>query len=143
MSDFSPDGRWLAYASNELDGRDTQVFVQPYPPTGAKYQMPVNSSNPVWSRDGKRLFFSWGSRIFTADIQAAAAFTIGQPRELKLPEIMQGGATMRRHWDLMPDGKRLIVVLPEDTAGAARGDSPQIEVVVNGLQQLVAKAPPR
>ena len=143
MSEFSPDGRWLAYASNELDGRNTQVFVQPYPPTGAKHQLPMDSSNPVWSRDGKRLFFSRDSRIFTADIQTAPALAIGQPRELKLPDIMPGGATMRRHWDLMPDGKRLLVVLPEVSADSALGDSTHIEVVVNGLQELVAKAPPR
>ncbi|MDP2318379.1 MAG: protein kinase [Acidobacteriota bacterium] len=143
MSEFSPDGRWLAYASNELDGRNTQVFVQPYPPTGAKYQLPMNSSNPVWSRDGRRLFFSRDSSIFTAEIETAPAFAIGQPRELKLPDIMPGGATMRRHWDLMPDGKWLLVVLPENSADSARGDSTQIEVVVNGLRELVAKAPPR
>ena len=46
--EFSPDGRWLAYGTNELDGRAYQVFVQPFPPTGAKYQVsPMTASTPV------------------------------------------------------------------------------------------------
>ena len=56
---FSPDGQWLAYRSNESG---STIYVQPFPATGAKYQIATGSS-PVWSRDGKKLFFG-GSRQF-------------------------------------------------------------------------------
>ena len=50
-SEFSPDGKWLAYGSNELNNNAFQVFVQPFPPTGTKYQVTTQtSSTPVWSR---------------------------------------------------------------------------------------------
>ena len=88
-SELSPDGRWLAYGSNELNRGGFQVFVQPFPPTGAKFQVnAMTASTPVWSRDGKRLFFAYNSRIFSAAIQTTPAFAAGQPVEIKMPNIM-------------------------------------------------------
>jgi Tol biopolymer transport system component len=57
---FSPDGRWVAYDSNEPDATRFRVFVQPFPPTGAKYQLPEAGVAPVWSRDGKQIFYGSG-----------------------------------------------------------------------------------
>ncbi len=92
-SEFSPDGRWLAYGANEPDGRQFQVFVQPFPQTGAKYQVsPMAASTPVWSRDGKRLFFAFSNRIYGVDIQTAPAFRASQPVDLKMPDIMPSTA---------------------------------------------------
>ena len=138
--EFSPDGRWLAYGSNELDGLAFQVFMQPFPPTGAKYQVTsLTSSTPVWSRDSKRLFFAFSNRIYGVDIQTSPAFTVSQPIELDMPGIMASGAAMRQ-FDLMPDGKRFLVVIPE---GGTDSTAPalQINVVLNWLDELKAKAP--
>ncbi len=57
QSVFSPDGRWLAYQSTET-GED-EIFVQPFPPTGAKYQLPnvLDNHHPLWSPDGRELFY--------------------------------------------------------------------------------------
>jgi Tol biopolymer transport system component len=54
---FSPDGRWIAYQSGD-SGRDN-LFVQPFPPTGATFQISRNEDahHPAWSRDGKELFY--------------------------------------------------------------------------------------
>src|SRR5436305_10832687 len=56
-SAFSPDGRWLAYMSTgPLTSAKQEVFVQPFPPTGAKYLVsPDGGRAPLWSRDGKQL----------------------------------------------------------------------------------------
>ena len=56
---FSPDGRWFAYSSSGVVGANLfQVYVEPYPPTGAKYQLPAESSrNLVWSPDGRQAFY--------------------------------------------------------------------------------------
>jgi serine/threonine protein kinase len=143
-SEVSPDGRWLAYASNELGTFVYQVFVQPLPLTGAKYQVnPMTASTPVWSRDGTRLFFAYNDRIYSAPIRTAATFTADQPVEIKMPAIMASTAQMR-HFDVMPDGKRLLVVLPADEGDSAtQAAQPQITVVLNWLDELTAKAAPR
>src|SRR5262249_8895383 len=53
---FSPDGRWIAYASDET--KREEIYVQPFPPTGAQYQITTNGgTSPLWSPDGKKLFY--------------------------------------------------------------------------------------
>ncbi len=55
-SSLSPDGHWLAYMSN--DSGQNEVYVQPFPPTGAKYQISTSGGrNALWSPDGKQLFY--------------------------------------------------------------------------------------
>ena len=137
-SAISPDGQWLAYGSNELVNTAYQVFVQPFPITGAKFQVnPMTSSTPVWSRDGKRLFFAFADRIFSAAIQTTPAFAAGPPDEIKVPNIM-GSYAHIRHFDLMPDGKRFLVVMMSD-ADPAQQRASQINVVLNWLDELKAK----
>ena len=60
---FSPDGRWVAYGSNETGGNE--IYVQPFPSTGTKYQVSKNRSSvhPLWSPDGKELFSIPGGAI--------------------------------------------------------------------------------
>ena len=138
--EFSPDGRWLVYGSNELDGASYQVFVQSFP-AGAKYLVnPLTASSPVWSRDGRRLFFAYTSRIYGADIRTAPAFAASQPMELKMPDIMPSTAAAR-HFDLMPDGKHFLVVVPEAAGDSIRPATPQINVVLNWFDELKGKAP--
>ncbi len=137
-SEFSPDGRWLAYGSNELSASAFQVFVQPFPSTGAKYQVnPMSASTPVWSRDGTRLFFAFANRIYSAAIQTTPTFTAGQSVEIKMPNFLPSTATMRQ-FDLMPDGKHFLVVLRQDADGAQQSPT-QINVVLNWLDELKAK----
>src|SRR5262249_19018308 len=57
---LSPDGRWLAYVGTE--SRPVRVYVEPFPPTGEKHQITDNGGNPLWSPDGKQLFFMRGGR---------------------------------------------------------------------------------
>jgi eukaryotic-like serine/threonine-protein kinase len=144
--EFSPDGRWLAYASNELSAVSNsayQIFVQPLPPSGAKYQVStMTASVPVWSRDGQRLFFAFSNHIFTAAVQTTPTFTADQPREIKMPRIMPSTAQLR-HFDLMPDGQHLLVVLPSDIGESGQSGSGQINVVVNWLDELKAKTATR
>jgi Tol biopolymer transport system component len=83
-SALSPDAHWIAYHSNE-SGR-TEVYVQPFPPTGAKYQVTtIGGSQPLWSPDGKELFYleglqqaGSGNRIISVEIQTRPTFAIGK-----------------------------------------------------------------
>ena len=72
---FSPDGRWLAYYSNESG--DMQVYVQPFPKTGAKHRVTQQLGlYPLWSPDGKELFYSESGRVLGIDIADGACLRI-------------------------------------------------------------------
>jgi Tol biopolymer transport system component len=78
---IAPNGRWLAYHSNET-GRD-EVYVQQFPSGGLKQQISSNGGrHPRWRRDGRGLFFLSGNRLMRMDVDGAAACTHGQPQEL-------------------------------------------------------------
>jgi Tol biopolymer transport system component len=79
---LSPDGRWLAYSSDE-SGR-WEVYVQPFPLTGAKWQISVDGgSQPVWQRDGRELFFLGAdSRLMAVRIDTTGSFSASAPQAL-------------------------------------------------------------
>ena len=78
---LSPDGRWLAYTSNE-PGR-VEVFVQPFAGPGGRSQISTDGgTEPVWSRDGRELFYLNGDRMMAVEITTAPTFRAGTPRLL-------------------------------------------------------------
>ena len=124
----SPDGRWLAYASTET-GR-FEVYVQPFPPTGAKWQISASGGQqPMWRKDGKELFFVSPDRKFYAvDVRAGASFDYGTPRFLF--DMPSNVAAARNSYVPSADGQRFLVNMLLDTA-----PSP-INVVVNWNKEL-------
>ena len=115
LGQFSPDGRWVAYASNE-SGR-SEIYVQPYPADGGKWQVSTDGGiQPRWREDGKELFYLTGDdRVMTAEIEAGETFQPGVPRatESRLkhglaeteprPKGCGQGSSVRRggHWDVV------------------------------------------
>jgi serine/threonine protein kinase/Tol biopolymer transport system component len=79
---FSPDSRWIAYTSDE-SGRP-EVYVQPFPATGAKVQVSVaGGQEPRWSADGRRLFYrSADSKLMSVAVTSTAQFDASNPRAL-------------------------------------------------------------
>jgi len=78
---FSPDGRWIAYQSNET-GR-YEVYVQPFPGPGGKWQVSSDGgTRPKWLRNGRELLFRSGNRMMAAPIQPGVTFATGAPRVL-------------------------------------------------------------
>jgi serine/threonine protein kinase/Tol biopolymer transport system component len=108
---FSPDGRWIAYASNE-SGR-FEVYVVPFPGPGAKSQVSFTGGNwPRWRRDGKELFYSApGNRLMGAAVNGSgSAFEVTAARSL-----FQAPATVAGGYALSTDGERLLInTLVED-----------------------------
>jgi eukaryotic-like serine/threonine-protein kinase len=114
-ADLSPDGRWLAYVSNQ-SGR-AEVYVQPYPGPGARQQISVDGGTaPAWSRDGRELFYittlSVGgqaalTKMMVVPVQSKPAFTAGTPRMLF--EGRYGATANIRGYDVAPDGRFLMV----------------------------------
>jgi Tol biopolymer transport system component len=108
-SRFSPDGKWIAYTSLET-GR-FEVFVQPFPRTGAKFQVTrQGGGHALWSPDGKEIFFDNHQQLFAVSVQTAGGFSTGAPMPLPIRGFIQGDA--RRQYDLMPDGKQFLMLFP-------------------------------
>jgi Tol biopolymer transport system component len=78
---FSPDGRWMAYASDESGG--FQVYVAPYPGPGRRWQISIDGGNsPQWNPKGGELFYENGTQTMVVDVKTAATFDHGTPRVL-------------------------------------------------------------
>jgi eukaryotic-like serine/threonine-protein kinase len=78
---FSPEGRWLAYHSNE-SGRN-EVYVQPFPGPGGKRLISNEGGiEPIWSRSGRELFYRSGDKMMAVDIQTTPTFKAGPPHVL-------------------------------------------------------------
>ena len=134
QSVFSPDGRWLAYQSTET-GED-EIFVQPFPPTGAKYQLPnvLDNHHPLWSPDGRELFYVPGPGEFTVvGVTTQPSFSFGNPVSLNLfqSELRTGPPNQRRRHDIMPDGSGFLGVGRGDVANVNR-----IHIVQNWFEEL-------
>ncbi|MGB7220792.1 MAG: hypothetical protein WBD07_18475 [Vicinamibacterales bacterium] len=105
-SSLSPDKRWLAYMSSESG--DWQIYVQPYPATGAKYQVTTKGGrSPMWAAGG-RLVYDNDGRMFSVSVQPGAAPTFGAPAQLPVTGYIQ--PLLRRNWDITPDGTELLML---------------------------------
>jgi Tol biopolymer transport system component len=108
-SRFSPDGKWIAYVSDET-GR-LELYVQPFPTTGARFQITKNGGgHPLWSPDGKELYFDNSGRMFSVAIQAQPGFSAGEPAPLPIRGFVQGQGNVRRQYDMISDGKQFIMM---------------------------------
>lgn len=128
---LSPDGNWLAYATNE-SGR-YEIYVRPFPGSGATVQISESGgTEPSWSRDGHRLFFRGARQMFVADIATAPNLSVTNRRVL-FTDAFDGDMPMpHRNYDLTRDGQFVMIA-------ANAGDKPQTIVVLNWLQELRAK----
>jgi eukaryotic-like serine/threonine-protein kinase len=142
--DFSPDGHWLAYASDE-SGR-SEVYVQPYPGPGPRQQVSTDGGiGPAWSRDGRELFYmttpSFGgqaalTKMMVVAVSLRPTFTAGHPRML-----FQGryGATAGiRAYDVTADGRRFLMVQQKERAPVSAAD---MILVQNWSEELKARVP--
>jgi eukaryotic-like serine/threonine-protein kinase len=139
-STFSPDGRWLAYASTEGSGGNVRIFVQPVPRTGSKYVVSVGIQ-PIWSRDGKELAFDRQQTFSVVSVKTEPSFASGNPVALPKAGLrIMGPVALAREYDMMPDGKRFIGVI--DTGqGQSRVGATQIQVVLNWFEELKQRVP--
>jgi len=136
--EFSPDGRWMAYVSDE-SGR-WEVYVRPFPGPGGKWQVSAEGGyQPLWSRNGKQLFY-WSNddqRVWVVDVRNDGGFSASKPRLLfKAPEFSLG--IPARSWDISLDGQRFLMVKEEE-----RKPQPVTEMilVMNWFEELKHLAP--
>jgi len=142
---FSPDGRWIAYTSTE-SGRP-EVYVRPFPAGGASGSGRSTISTgggklPIWSRDGRELFYEGlDNRIMAAAYTAKGdSFAAGKPRPWSNTQLLDIDAPW--NLDLAPDGKRFVVaVLPRaDSAGEPKG-SVHVTFLLNFFDEVQRRIP--
>jgi eukaryotic-like serine/threonine-protein kinase len=110
-SNMSPDGKWMAYASNET-GR-YEVWVEPFPRTGARYQLTRDGgSHPLWLPDGQSLYFDRDHQMFRIGVNTKDMVSRIEPTPLPIKGFAQ--AEYRRQFDLMPGGREFLVLVPVD-----------------------------
>jgi Tol biopolymer transport system component/predicted Ser/Thr protein kinase len=133
---FSPDGRWMAYVSDE-SGR-YEVYVQPYPGPGGKWQISTDGgTEPVWNPNGRELFYRSSDKMMAVDIATQPAFTVGKPRMLFAGQYQPTPVTFP-NYDVSPDGQRFLMLKPIEQSQAAPN---QINVVLNWFEELKQKVP--
>ncbi|MBK5291990.1 MAG: protein kinase [Acidobacteriia bacterium] len=123
---FSPDGRWMAYISDE--SKIFQVYVRSFPPSGGKWQVSVaGGTQPRWRRDGKELYFiAPDNKVMAAPVKlGTTTFEPGTPKELFTSRIDPGGFTVH-NYAVTGDGQRFLI---NSTVADTKQDP--ITVVVN------------
>lgn len=108
-SSVSPDGRFMAYASNET-GR-FEVWVEPLPVTGERVRLTSEGGgHPLWSPDGRTIYFDREGRMHRIGFDPQAGEAAGEPEVLPIDGFAQG--LYRRQFELMPDGQRFLMLFP-------------------------------
>jgi serine/threonine protein kinase/Tol biopolymer transport system component len=131
---FSPDGRWIAYMSDE-SGRN-EIYVQPFPGPGGKLQVSRDGGRePVWNRNGRELFYRSGNKMVAVEMTTQPNFALGNPRVLfERPNVL--AIVPISNYDVSPDGRRFLMVKPTEQTQAA---PTQINVVLNWFEELKQK----
>jgi len=137
---FSPDGRWMAYSSDESG--NFEVYVRPFPGPGSKWRVSVaGGTMPVWSKSGRELAYETLDRrlMIVSYGVSGDTFTPGKPRLGSTQQISPLG---RQNMDLAPDGKHFAVLiaqpaLPEESLSGG------VSVLLNFFDYLKEHVPAR
>jgi serine/threonine-protein kinase len=134
----SPDGRWLAYQSNESNA--FQVYVRPFPDVNSgRWQISLAGGvKPIWAPDGRELFYMAGTALMSASIQTTPVFSAGNPVKV-LDGIVDTGPTYGRHYDVSRDGRRFVVIKNPAPAGPGGATQPQIVLALNWTDDVKSK----
>jgi serine/threonine-protein kinase len=126
---LAPNGRWLAYVSEE-SGR-AEVYVRPFPNAGGRFQITgQGGSEPVWARSGRELFFWTGDTLMAAHVSTESEFSLAGTRRLFVSSAVKPGVIT--NYDVSPDGTTFVVNIDENS-------EPQVVFVLNWFDHLVQR----
>jgi eukaryotic-like serine/threonine-protein kinase len=123
---FSPDGRWIAYASDESG--EPEIFVRPFPGPGVKQQVSRGGAGPIrWRSDGRELIYAGsGGKVMAVDVKAKDTFESGEPRVLL---ALPPGTGL---WDITADHQHVLIA----ARSAGESPSPPISIVTNWAAEI-------
>jgi serine/threonine-protein kinase len=127
---LSPDGRWLAYVSDRTGANE--IWAMPYPGGVAVRVSATGGSEPVWSADGRELFYHDDGVMMAVAVDATGEFPFGTPTEL-FRGLLRLEARVARSYDVARDGRFLML---RDESGAAPVEPASIVVVENWFEEL-------
>ena len=131
---FSPDGRWLAYQSN-ASGR-MEIYVQPFPGPGQRELLSSDGgTEPMWSPDGRELFYRQLDQMMVVPIENEPTFHAGKAQPLFDAGRFESGFG-NTNYDVSPDGQRFLMIEREGDSGPAR-----LHLVLNWAEELKRRAP--
>jgi serine/threonine-protein kinase len=147
---ISPDGRYMAYQSDESG--EGQIYVRSFPDvTKGRWQISNNGGNsPLWSPDGRELFYRNGDETMAVAVETEPTFKRGNPKILfrgtyPSTSFLKVALTS---WDIHPDGKRFLMIKPPATTATesteeepAPATQPKITVVLNWFEELKERVP--
>jgi Tol biopolymer transport system component/tRNA A-37 threonylcarbamoyl transferase component Bud32 len=147
---FSPDGRWIAYASGPTSNEgsaapDRGVFIEPVPPTGARYQVPKQlvDFHPLWSADGRELFYTASmvsGQMAVARVATQPVVTFGTPEQFPARVTADRLSNEPRAYDVLPDGRFIgLTSVPGTNPQSSQGF--QLRVVLNWFEELKQRVP--
>ena len=134
---FSPDGRWIAYVSDE-SGQD-EVYVQPYPGPGGKWPISKDGgTEPRWSHDGRELFYRQGQQMMVVAVETEPTFTVGRSQLVFEGDYQMGimGSVGNTNYDLSADSRKFLMVKASEQEAR-----PPINVVLNWFEELKRLVP--
>jgi serine/threonine-protein kinase len=130
---ISPDGKWLAYVSDESG--NSEVYVRPFPGPGGKWKISTGGGyGPVWSRKAQELFYASDEGMMMVTYTANGEAFVASNRQLWAQKKDFG------FFDLAPDGKRFVVVQPETPE---QNGLTHVTFLLNFFDELKRKAPVR
>jgi serine/threonine-protein kinase len=140
IATFSPDGRWIAYRSDE-SGTAT-IYVRPFPAaSGGKWQISADGGArfPIWSKNGRELFYETGdNRIMVVDYTVNGnSFAPGKPKLWSDVQLLYPGSL---NLDLAPDGKRFVVLTAPESEGDGKS-AVHVTMLLNFLDELKRRIP--
>jgi Tol biopolymer transport system component len=148
---FSPDGRWIVYhvrtgSLSEPRGPNNGIYIQPFPPTGARYQAPrvQGDFHPVWTPDGRSLVYvpsAASQQMATVQVMTEHGVTFSPPT--MAPAAVTGLviSVLPRAYDILPDGRFVGLVSARDYATLVFNGGNQIRVVLNWFEELKQRVP--
>jgi serine/threonine protein kinase len=142
----SPDGRWMAYVTNEF-GQE-EVYVCPFPEvTKGSYKVSSNGgTSPLWSRDGRELFYWTPDALMVVPVKTASEFIYETPKVQfqRMPVSTASFGVSLIHWDISLDGKRFLMFKPAslpDATPTSATPQKKINIILNWFEELKERVP--
>jgi Tol biopolymer transport system component/predicted Ser/Thr protein kinase len=138
---FSPDGHWIAYTSNE--GGTYQIYVRAFPDKGGRWQVSsAGGSYPLWSPNGRELFFRTGeNQIMVANYTAKGdSFAPEKPRLWSEKRLVNFGLIGTASYDVAADGNRIAALMPVETSESQQAQN-HVIFLMNFFDELRRKVP--